>query len=153
MESVKLPSMDNTPDIFLYRTHSVLLFPFPCFSLFFHVLYHCFGSAPTQKLFHWPADCTNSFTAFLSESRASSSPLCSHYTLPCKTLWYPSWRPPQNILALVLLHSCSVFYHNPTDCSLNSCSGHISLSVLCKHCAHIQVSTWSAPFCVYISRG
>ena len=45
--------------------------------------------------------------------------LCVHTTpCPSKTLWYPSQRPPRNILALVLLHSCSVFDHNPTDCSL-----------------------------------
>lgn len=36
------------------------------------------GDAPTQTLLHWPVEHANSFAAFLSRGRASSSPLCTH---------------------------------------------------------------------------
>lgn len=66
-------------------------FSFPRFLFFFNFLFHhCFGRAPTPKLFHWPADSTHSFTTFLSRNNASSSPLCAHYTLPligCNSLY------------------------------------------------------------------
>lgn len=75
--------------------------------------------------------------------------LCVHATpLPSlKTLYkdLPATSPPSRCFIPVLYSTTT-----PQDCSLTSCSGYISLSVLCKH---IRVRTWSATFCVYTSRG
>lgn len=147
MESVKLSSMDNTPEISLYGSHSFLFFTFPRFLFFIFPIIALEG---LQHLSFFIVLLTLQTALQHSRSRIMPPPhLCVH-TTPCPSkVWYPLQRPPWNILALVLLHS--VFNHNPTDYSLTSCSGYISLSVLCKHCAHIQVCTWSATFCVYTS--
>lgn len=62
-----------------------------------------------------------------------------------------SARPSRDIPALQRLPACSLFHNRPTGWGSNSCSGHISLSVPCKHCAHLQMSAWSATLCVYTS--
>lgn len=69
----------------------------PVFLPFLHFSHHCVGRAPTPQLPHWPADFTNSFTAFLSRSHDSSSwPLCTQSTLLLKTLQYHLLqRPPR----------------------------------------------------------
>lgn len=142
MEKVKLLSMGRPPEISLYRYHSFLIFFYSHSSVFcFSLSHHCVGTAPTFKLLHWPADSTNSFTAFLSRNPASFSPLCTHYTLSLKisdTLYKDLPGTPSPLCCFIpFLYLATSL----TDCSLTSCSGCISLSVLCKHCVHIQVCT------------
>lgn len=93
MVSVKLPSMDNTPGISLYGSHSFLLFPFPRFLPFLHFSHHCFGRAPTTKLFHLPADSTNSFYSIPEQE--SCLLLTSVYTLHLYPLSKPSTKTSQ----------------------------------------------------------
>lgn len=102
------------------------------------------------KLFHWPADSTNSFTTFLSWNPASSSPRYTHYTLPLiisdslyKEPLSPSGRSlfwfQLRLVPIVALHSAS-------PC------GNISLSFLYKHCIHTSAHMVIHALCLYERR-
>ena len=146
---------NSSAEIPLYGSHSFLLFPFPPFSFLFFI-FPITALAELQNLSFFNGLLTLQTALQHSGARIAPPPhLCVHtnYTLPLKALWYPLQRPPRNVLALASLRSCSVFDHSPAARSLTSCSGYISLSVLCKHCTHILARTWSATFFVYTSRG
>lgn len=78
MEGVKTPRLRFLfmDPILSFCSHSPVFFPF------LHFSYLCFGGAPKPNLLQWPADSTNSFTAFRSKNHTSSSPLCTP-TTPC----------------------------------------------------------------------
>lgn len=154
MESVKLSSMDNAPEISLYGSHSFLLFPFARFLSFLHFFFshHCFGRAPTPKPFHWPADFTHSFTTFLSKNHAASSPLCTHYTLPLKssdTLYkdLPGTSSSSCCAASLFNHTASQI------AAFTSCSGYISLYLFCVNTAYKHERAHGRPHSVFIRAG
>lgn len=121
------------------------------FSFFFFLLswshfpwHQIFVRHPESKPYLWPSDCTNSFEAFLSKSRASHSPLCARQHLALqKSLNLRSTlsrRPPRIALDARCRFSVAVPYltigAHIIAALFRSGSCAVSLSVLWQRHAH-----------------
>lgn len=149
---IPLLSFYSHPLIFSHFFPALVAHQHDSFILFFFVslacwLYKQHYSIPEQESSPPPP----------TSSHQPPLPLCTHYTMPCTTLSDTLHKDipgaSQQLCLFPPLRSSLRIYITTNPHSLHSSAGHISLSVLCKHRAHVRASTWPATLCVYTCRG